>query len=481
MTRSIFSKLLLSHLIIILISMLTLGLLMSYLVRDHVIENKRRDLLAKGSAAVAIVTPLLADGQKPSNALLDAMGDMAGGDIWIMDKTGQIIAGQSPAGWKSRRLERLAELWITADWQDGSGAQRILTPRRSGEPAIVAALPLPEQGSGQQTALFLYSPVTGATRTALALEQLLLYSLGAGILAAVLVGLLMARSLTRPIADISRAAAAFAGGDYKSRTTATQSDEIGQLGRTFNSMASELAQIEQNRREFLSDVSHELKTPVASIQALAETMLDGLAKTPQQRERYLTSIVGETKRIGRLVGDLLDLSQLESGELTIVRDQVSPADLITVHIAKLMPFLEAKSLTITTDLPETLPPVIADPDRLDQVLANLLTNAIRHAVSGSVIAITAHTHQQQIAIAVSNTGPGIPAEHLPHIWERFYRVDKSRSRGDGGTGLGLAITKKLVEAMGGTVSASSTPGETTTFTITLPAKREEHSFKSLLF
>ncbi len=469
MMRSIFGKLLLSHLIIILVSMLTLGLLMSYLVRDHVVENKRLDLLAKGSAAAAIITPLLANGQKPSAALLDAMSDMAGGDIWIMDKTGQVIAGQPPARWQSRHLQSLAEFWNRADWQDGTGSQKVLKPRRRGEPAIIAALPLPVQDSGQQAALFLFSPVKGATRTALALEELLLYSLGAGILAAVIIGLLMARSLTRPLADISHAAAAFAAGDYQSRTNAVQSDEIGQLGRTFNSMASELAQTEQNRRDFLSDVSHELKTPVASIQALAETMLDGLAKTPEQRKRYLISIVGETKRIGRLVGDLLDLSQLESGELTIVRDQVPLAELITVHAAKLTPFLEGKSLTLTTNLTAANPLVIADPDRLGQVVANLLTNAIRHADSGSEIIITAHTHHQQTLIAVSNTGPGIPAEHLPYIWKRFYRVDKSRSRGDGGTGLGLAITKKLVTAMGGTVSAASIPGKITTFTITLPA------------
>ncbi|SMD04738.1 sensor histidine kinase [Sporomusa malonica] len=469
MTRSIFGKLLFSHLIIILVSMLTLGLLMTYLVNDHVIDNKRRDLLLKGNDAVTILSPLLTNGQKPSNALLDAMGDMAGSDIWVMDKTGQVIAGQPPTGWKSRHLVRLADLWETADWQDGS-AQKVLKPRSRKDPSIVAALPLPDQGSGSPTALFLYSPITGATRTAQALEQLLLYSLAAGILAASLVGLLMARGLTRPIADISRAAAAFACGNYNSRTSATQSDEIGQLGRTFNSMAAELAQVEQNRRDFLSDVSHELKTPVASIQALAETMLDGLAKTPEQRDRYLASIVGETKRIGRLVSDLVDLSQLESGELTIVRDQVILLELITTQTAKLVPFFEARSLTITTAIPASLPPVIADPDRLGQVLANLLTNAIRYADPNSVIQLTAYTHQHQVVLDVSNTGPGIPPEDLPHIWKRFYRVDKSRSRNDGGTGLGLSITKKLMEAMGGTVSVSSTPEETTTFTITLPTK-----------
>ncbi|WP_425059750.1 Sensor histidine kinase RcsC [Sporomusa carbonis] len=469
MTRSIFGKLLLSHFAVILVSVLTLGLLMSYLVHNHAIENKRRDLLAKGSAAAAIITPMLAAGQTPSNRMLDALSDMAGGDIWLMDSTGRIIAGQLPTGWKERRLERLAELWENADWQDGNGTHKVLKPRRRSDPAIIAALPITLPGNNPPAALFLYAPVTGVNRTVLALEYLLLYSLVAGILAAVLVGLLMARSIVRPLANISQAAAAFASGDYTSRTTATQSDEIGQLGRTFNSMASELAQIEQNRREFLSDVSHELKTPVASIQALAEAMLDGLVNTSEQRQRYLSSIVGETKRIGRLIGDLLDLSQLETGELTIVRERVMLPELIAGHTAKLTPFLEAKSLTVNIMIPDAVPPVIADPDRLGQVLANLLTNAIRHADQGSAIIIAARTLPHQVALDVTNSGIGIPPEHLPHIWERFYRVDKSRSRIDGGTGLGLAITKKLVEAMGGSISARSIPGETTTFTVILPA------------
>lgn len=466
MKRSIFGKLLLSHLAIILAGMLTLGLLMSYLVRNHVIENKRNDLLAKGSSAVAILGPMLTEGRKPSNTLLDAMGDMAGGDIWIMDKTGKVIAGQPPSGWKTKWLENLSQLWDTADWQDGSGAQRVFNPRKR-DPGIVAALPLPSQGSGPPIALFLYSPVTGTTRTAAALNELLLYSLAAGMVAAVLAGLLTSRSLTRRLADISRAAAAFASGDYTSRTQATQADEIGQLGRNFNNMAAELERTDQNRREFLSDVSHELKTPVASIQALAEAMLDGLTKTQEQRERYLSNIVGETKRIGRLVHELLDLSQLEAGELTIVHQPVDLTEAVTARTANLTPFLEAKGLTIEVAIPQHLPRPSADPERLGQVLTNLLTNAIRHANSGSAIEITAYAKHQQVVLSISNTGPGILPEHLPHIWERFYRVDKARARGDGGTGLGLAITKKLVEAMHGTITVSSIPGGVTTFTITL--------------
>lgn len=469
MIRSIFGKLLLSHLTIILVSVLTVGLLMSYLVRDHVIDNKRHDLLVKGQAAAAIVTPLLANGQKPSAALLDAMSDMAGGDIWIMDKNGQIIAGQLPAGWKkTTRLSNWKELWEKADWQDSSGAQRVLKPWHKPDPSIIAALPLPTQGSTPPAALFLYAPVTGATRTAQALEKLLIYSLLASSGVAILVGLFTARSFTRPLTDISRAAAAFTNGDYTSRTTATQSDEIGKLGRTFNTMATELSQQEQNRREFLSDVSHELKTPVASIQALTEAMLDGLVTSTEQRMRYLAGIVDETKRIGRLVADLLDLSQLEAGELAISGRRVELGPLLADHAAKLTPFLEAKELTITSNVPPTLPAIVADPDRLSQVLTNLLTNAIRHAAQGTAITINARTWQQQVAIDITNSGTGIPAEHLPYIWQRFYRVDKSRSRVDGGTGLGLAITRKLVTAMGGTISAVSTPGQTTTFTFSLP-------------
>lgn len=467
MIRSIFGKLLVSHIAIILVSVLTLGLFMSYLVRDHVIETKRRDLLAKGNAAVAIVAPLLASGLTPSDELLDAMSEMAGGDIWLMDKNGQVLAGQPPTGWSGRRLAKLSDLWEQADWQDG----RVLKPRRRGDPSIIAALLLPRQSpDAPPAALFLFAPVTGVTRTADALERLLLYSLGASILAAILAGLLTARSLTRPLQDISRAAAAFAHGDYQSRTTAMQCDEIGDLGRTFNSMATELAQVEQNRREFLSDVSHELKSPVASIQVMAEAMLDGLVTTAEQRTRYLSNIVDETKRIGRLIGDLLDLSQLEAGELTIIGHPISLSDFIASQTAGLAPFLEDKELTINTNIPPMLPLAIADTGRLRQVLTNLLTNAIRHAVPGSVICIAARTFQHQIAVDISNIGLGIEPEHLPHIWQRFYRVDKARSRVEGGTGLGLAITKKLVEAMGGTVSVSSTPGKTTTFTFTLPAK-----------
>ena len=472
MIRSISGKLLFSHLAIILVSVLTLGLLMSYLVRDHVIENKRRDLLAKGKTAVTIITHIFDKGRKPSEALLDGMGDMAGGDIWLMDKNGQVLAGQPPKGWRGRRLGNLSELWDKADWLDldNNGAQKVLKPWRSGDPAIIAAWPLPVQDSDTPAALFVYAPVTGATRTALALEEILCYSLAASALAAIIVGLLTARSLTRPLHNISQAAAAFASGNYSSRTTATQNDEIGKLGRTFNTMAAELAQLEQNRREFLSDVSHELKTPVASIQALAETMLDGLVTTEDQRIRYLTSIVDETRRIGHLVGDLLDLSQLEAGELAIATQPIQLNPFISDHTTKFTPFLEAKELTIITNTPATLPPVIADPNRLGQVLTNLLTNAIRHAVQGSAITISAGTHEQQAAIDITNIGIGIEPEHLPNIWQRFYRVDKSRSRSDGGTGLGLAITQKLVTAMGGTVSVVSTPGQTTTFTFTLPLK-----------
>lgn len=470
MIKSIFGKLLFSHLAIIVVSMLALGLLMSYLVHNQAVENKRQDLLAKGNSALTMINNVISDGRKPSNRMLAAMGEMAGGDIWIMDKNGQILAGQTPAIWKDRYSEYWIRTWDTIDWQNSDGTQRVFNPRQR-DPSIIVALPLPPQESGIPTALFLYSPVTGATRTAMALQQLLLYALLASALAAALIGFFMARSLTRPIANISQAAAAFIQGDYSSRTTATQPDEIGQLGRTLNNMAEELEQIEQNRREFLSDVSHELKTPLASIQALAEAMQDGLVKTPQQRDRYLANIVAETERIGRLVSELLNLSQLEAGELTLVRTPVDLPALITNHLTKLTPFAEAKSLVIATNIPPNLAYPIVDPDRVGQVLINLINNAIRYADPESIILITAENQHHQVAVSISNTGPGIPSEHLPHIWKRFYRVDKSRARGDGGTGLGLAITQKLVTAMGGSVHAISTPGKLTTFTFTLPTAR----------
>ena len=466
MTRSIFSKLLISHIAVILLSTITLALLMSYLVRSNAIDNKRQDLLSKGIAAIELLTPDIRAGKVPRNDTLDNISDLAGGSIWLINEDGAVIAGQPPLSWLNSYKENEQEI---SDLFTGNPQTWTRPLRKRNNSSITVALPI--QAAPKPMAIFLDAPVVGVNKTVFAVERILLYSLLAGIFTAIILGLLISRSLTKPIANITQTARSFARGNYNSRTTATGNDEIGSLGRTFNTMAESLMEIEQNRRNFLANVSHELRTPVTSIQAFSETILDGLAPKPEQQQRYLTTIVSESKRLGRLIDDLLDLSQLEADELSIRCEKLNLKLWLLAATDKIQPLLAPKQLTLNINLPKHFPIVWSDADRLSQVFTNLISNAIRHSPAQHTINISVRATKQHAAVTIANYGPGIPPEDLPYIWDRFYRADKSRARNHGGTGLGLAITKKLVQAMQGDITVSSIPGQGATFTFTLPVTK----------
>lgn len=460
MIRSIFSRLFISYVIVILLVTVTLGALMAYLVREHVIEAKRSEMLAKSQTVAAVVSRALNSGRLPDR--LEVMGELLGAQIWVVDQRGNILAGNPPPRWNRPFPEgspRIDALFA------GAPQSWIRSGRNQTDPSIVVAIPLT---SPYPAAVFFYTPITGVNQAIGAIDRLLLLSLFLGTAAAILFALLISRTLTRPLADISHAAARFAAGDYASRTGATGGDEIGDLGRTFNTMAESLAKIEYNRREFLATVSHELKTPVASIQALAEALADGVAARPEHQQRYLATIVGESQRIDRLIRELLDLSQLEAGELAIVPEKIDLVAFLNREAAKYGQLLAEKNLTLRVDASPVVPIVLADPGRLAQIVANLVSNAARHSPAGETIVINVQPTAGKVAVAVSDRGCGIPPEDQPHIWERFYRVDKSRARSGGGTGLGLAITKRLVQAMNGEITMESTVGQGAKFTFTLP-------------
>ncbi|HMM22181.1 MAG TPA: HAMP domain-containing sensor histidine kinase [Selenomonadales bacterium] len=461
MIRSIFGRLLLSHIAVILLTTVLLGVLMSYLLRGYVVESKKRDLYDKGYAVATMVAPILSSGRLPYR--LELLGDLVGAQLWVANQEGTVIAGDPPPRWSGRFPGNASQ--IDALFA-GKPQSWIRDARNQTDPSIIVAVPI--SSAAAPTAVFLYTPLTGINLAIRSLDRILLISILFGTIAAITMGFFISRGLTRPIADISKAAGRFAAGDYQSRSAAVGEDEIGRLAQVFNRMAEALAQIEQNRRDFLANVSHELKTPVAAIQALTEALQDGLVPDPDKQKRYLSTIVGEAGHIDRLVRDLLDLSQLEAGELTILKEKISLADFLPTELAKYDYMLAPKGLSLRADIPPVLPPVTADPMRLSQVMANLISNAVRYSPDGGTIEITAKTVAGKVMITVADNGPGIPRSDQPHIWDRFYRVDKSRSRQYGGTGLGLAITKHLVQAMGGEISLHSIPGEGATFALSLP-------------
>jgi two-component system phosphate regulon sensor histidine kinase PhoR len=230
---------------------------------------------------------------------------------------------------------------------------------------------------------------------------------------------------------------------------------------------TELRQTERLRRELTANVSHELRTPLTSIKGFAETLLDGAMADEVTCRRFLSIIDGETDRLVKLVDDLLDLSLLESKRLTLELKPVDVSVLVAHTVDKLRPLAATQRLTLQQSGPSGIV-VAADADRLAQVLTNLVDNALKYTPEGGRVDVQVAAVNGEVEVLVNDSGRGIGPEDLPHVFERFYRADRSRTRGSGGTGLGLAIAKHIVEAHGGRISVSSQPNEGTTFKVTLP-------------
>jgi signal transduction histidine kinase len=294
--------------------------------------------------------------------------------------------------------------------------------------------------------------------------QLLLVGAASAALA-LLMARWLARGMTTPLREMARAARKMATGDYTERVETRSRDEVGQLAVAFNSMSSELENLEILRRELVANVSHELKTPISALRAHLENVLDGVE---QPDPETLSVMLAQSERLGRLVDQLLDLSRLESGAVQMHREPTALSPLVAEVLSEVRVQEKASEVRMENEVPDSLPAVLADRERVHQVLFNLLDNAVRFTPAGGEVKVSAHEARDRCEITVSDTGMGISDEHLPKLFERFYRVDTSRSRGDGGTGIGLAIARSVVEAHGGRLRAESEVGRGSAFTFDLP-------------
>jgi signal transduction histidine kinase len=276
----------------------------------------------------------------------------------------------------------------------------------------------------------------------------------------------LAIGMTQPLRDMAAAAQKMERGDYGQRVHTRSRDEVGQLADAFNQMSDELGGVEQLRRELVANVSHELKTPIAALRAHLENLLDGVEHpTPET----LSLMLAQSERLGRLVEQLLDLSRIESGDVPLQRRPVPIGPLVDEVVSEMEIVSAGRSIDLDTDVPGSLPAAFGDRERLHQVLFNLLDNAVRYTPEGGHVSVSASRHNGSVQVRVADTGEGIPTEHLPLLFERFYRVDPSRSRDDGGTGIGLAIARSVIEAHGGRIWAESEIGKGSVFAFELPA------------
>jgi signal transduction histidine kinase len=262
----------------------------------------------------------------------------------------------------------------------------------------------------------------------------------------------LARGMTSPLREMAAAASAMARGDYSRRVRASSRDEVGELARAFNTMAAELADVERQRRELVANVSHELRTPLGALHALLENLADGV-EPPDPRT--LRVALAQTERLGRLVAQLLDLSRMESGGLPLRPEHFCVRELLerVAHECALGESYEQRPVWLRVDVQPGDLLASGDPERMHQVVANLLDNAVRHSPDDGRVWLTAHQTEGATTIAVADEGPGIPVEEAERVFERFHRLDGARAARDGGSGLGLAIARWIVDAHGGAIRA----------------------------
>lgn len=289
----------------------------------------------------------------------------------------------------------------------------------------------------------------------------------------------LARSITIPLRKVSAAALEIERGNFAQKVPVTSKDEVGSLALIFNSMAETLDNNNKLRQQFLANIAHELRTPLAVIQGHLEGMIDGIIE-PNQKQ--LTSLHEEAVRLSRLIKDLKDLSLAEVRQLSLEVKEVAVNQTIEQALYMLKPLADEKEIIIKQNLTQELPPITADADRICQIFYNLITNAIRYTATGGEVTVstelTTLEEQDWVKVTVADNGPGINAFDLPYIFDHFYRGDKSRDRKSGGTGLGLAIVKQLAEIHGGKVQVESTVGKGSSFYVMLPAKVHENTIIS---
>ena len=286
---------------------------------------------------------------------------------------------------------------------------------------------------------------------------------------AVAASVALARRLTRPLERLAASARALGRGDYTQRAAPSDVVEFADIAHAFNDMAAGLAEVETRRKQLVANVSHELRSPLSSIRGYLQGLSDGVFVAG---EHTYAALMSETDRMVRLVDDLQTLARAETADVPLRPAPTPMQELVAPLVHTLQPRLDDQQLQLRLDLPDDLPALHVDPDWTRTLFAALLDNALRYTPGGGVITFTGRACTgPYVEITIADTGPGIGPEHLPHIFERFYRADRARTPTGGGAGIGLAIAKHVVARHGGTITATSHPGTGTTITVTLPTAR----------
>ncbi|PKM77202.1 MAG: sensor histidine kinase [Firmicutes bacterium HGW-Firmicutes-15] len=409
------------------------------------------------------ITKLLDEGKRQDfQDQMDALAYENNMSIELLDKAGKssYLTGPSGVGGQLPMIKNSARVQVYDEALAGHEVTVPLTHPRFGNKFMLIGLPV--NIAGELSAVLIISfPLAPVEDTATILKWQLFYISLILLAAALLISFLLARSFTRPIVDIKKAAEKMAGGDFSARINSKQEDEIGQLAQTVNYLGQQLSQIDQIRKDLIANVSHELRTPLTLIRGYAETLRDVTGSAPDKREKQLGIIIEETERLSGMVDDILNLSRLQSGYFELNKSCFGIKHLVD-RVAKRYDLLSKKTgVSIILQLSDDAM-VEADEARVEQVLYNLVNNAFNHTPAGGRITIRDVDLSQKVRIEVADTGSGIPEEDITHIWDRYYKAETTAAN-TVGIGLGLAIVKAVLEAHGADFGVDSQKDVMTTF------------------
>ncbi len=480
MTGRIFLKLIAGVLCLLLLALFTVDYFATEVARDNYIRTLTAELAGKARIiALSVGHPGGMDGER-----VRALAGSAGGRVTVVRSDGAVMADSeaNAAEMENHRTRTRPELLAAFAGKEGSDQRASAT---LGVSFLYVAVPL--RASGFDGAVRIAQPLSEIDREAGRIRSRILESTVVAFLPAILIAGLLARWISGRFAAILAHAGELARGNFRARLPLSGSSEFGQLEQKLNETAgkleqtveqlklehAELEKVERIRKDFVINVSHELRTPLASIQGYTETLMDGALEDPAHNMRFLGIIRHNAERLARLTADLLTLSRIEQKRQNLEFERYPVNSLIREAVDVVKPIAEKSGIHLETEFVAEGAGVWCDVESVSQVLSNLLDNAIKYTPAGGSITVGAHPAGQFFELYVRDTGAGIPAEDLPRLFERFYRVDKARSRELGGTGLGLSIVKHLVALHSGAVRVESKLDCGSTFFFTLPVNEVE--------